>query len=90
MAIFRITSSGTFNLKQGAGFIRSISVPAAGTSWTLQINDGPRTDGTTNTLYGATPGAITVNLGLLTPLNFGYGCQIVTSGTAGELDIDVV
>ena len=91
MAIFRVTSSGTFNFKNSLpGFIRSISCPAAGTSWTLQINDGPDPSGNTFTLYGATPATVTVNIGLLAPLNFGHGVQIVTSGTAGELDFDIV
>lgn len=92
MAIFRITTSGTFNLKLSApGYIRSMSCPVAGTSWTLQINDGPNSAGNVSALYGATPATVTTGLGLLAPLYFNNGLQIVTSGaTPGELDIDVI
>lgn len=90
MAIAKITTSGTFNLKSMAGYIRGISVPAAGTGWTLQLNDvGANPASNTQTVYGATPGAITTSLGLLEPLFFGNGIQVITAGaTPGELDID--
>ena len=92
MAMFRVTTSGTFNLKlSSAGFIRAISCPAAGTTWLLTINDGPNPAGTVTALYGATPATVTTGLVLLAPLYFNTGLQIVTSGaTPGELDIDVV
>ncbi len=92
MALFRVTTSGTFNFKNSLpGYIRSISVPVAGTSWTLQINDGPDSSGNTPALYGATPATVATGLGLLAPLYFNHGVQIVTSGaTPGELDLDIV
>jgi hypothetical protein len=89
MAITKIVTSGTFQLKNLPGYIRGISVPAAGTGWTLQLFDGPTPAGTLISNYGGTtPGAITVNLGLLAPLFFGTGIQVVTAGTPGEMDID--
>jgi hypothetical protein len=89
MAMFRVTTSGTFNFKASLpGYIRAISCPQAGTTWTLQINDGPNSAGTVSALYGATPATVTVNIGLLNPLYFNSGVQIVT--TPGELDIDIV
>lgn len=92
MATFKITTSGTFNLKlHSAGYIRSISCPNAGTTWTLQINDGPNPAGNVVALYGATPVAITTNIGLLSPLYFSNGCQIVMAGASpGEVEFDVV
>lgn len=89
MAITRITSSGTFNIKNSLpGYIRSISCPNAGTSWTLTINDGPDSGGNTSTLYGT--GTLTTGIALLAPLYFSHGVQIVTSGTPGELDLDII
>lgn len=90
MAITRITTSGTVNLKLAApGYIRGLSVPVAGTSWTIQLNDGPNSAGNVTAVYGATPAAVTTSLGLLEPLFFGQGIQVVTAGaTPGELDID--
>jgi hypothetical protein len=90
MPISKITTSGTFNLKlSSAGYIQAISVPQAGTSWTLTLNDGPNPAGNVTTIYGATPAAITVNLGVLTPLFFTQGLQVVTAGaTPGEMEIE--
>jgi len=90
MAFTKITTSGTFNLKSMSGYIRGISVPAAGTGWTLQFNDvGPNLSGNSQTIYGGTPGAITVGMGLLEPIFFGNGIQVVTAGASpGEIDID--
>lgn len=91
MPLSRIASNGTFNLKAtSGGYVRAISCPNAGTSWTLQINDGPDQTGTVVAIYGATPGTVTTSIGLLSPLYFSKGLQVVTSGTAGELDIDWV
>ena len=91
MAIFRVTTSTTTNFKNSLpGYIRAISCPQAGTTWTLQINDGPDSAGNVVALYGATPATVTTGLGLLSPLYFTHGVQIVTSGTAGELDLDIV
>lgn len=86
MAYFKITSSATFFLKDGAGYIRNFSVPNAGTGWTMTLNDiGPA--GTT-TLVTSFP--ISVGVALNQPMFFPHGIQIVTSGTAGELDVDIV
>lgn len=92
MAIFKITTSATFNLKlSSAGFIRAISCPNAGTSWTIQINDGPNPAGNVTTIYAGTPVNITTNLGLLAPLYFTNGCQVVMAGASpGEVEFDVV
>ena len=91
MAITKITTSGTFNLKSMPGYIRGLSVPNAGTNWTLQLFDvGANPASNSQTVYGgAAGGAITTNLGLLSPLFFGNGIQVVTAGASpGELDID--
>jgi hypothetical protein len=90
MAITKITTSGTFQLKTMPGYIRALSVPNAGTNWTLQLFDGPNPAGGLISNYGGTsPGTLTVNTGLLTPQFFGVGIQVVTAGAApGELDVD--
>lgn len=88
MAITRITSSGTFNIKQGTGRVLGLSCPNAGTSFTLQINDGPDPAGNTVTKYGQ--GTVTTGLLLFDPIIFRDGLQIVTTGTAGEIDVDWV
>jgi hypothetical protein len=90
MPITKITTSGTFNLKSMAGYITAISVPAAGTSWTLQMFDvGPNPASDTQPVYGgSTAGTITVNLGIINPIYFGNGIQVVTAGASpGEIDI---
>jgi hypothetical protein len=90
MPITKITTSGTFNLKlSSSGYIQAISVPGAGTSWLLTLNDGPDPLGNVTTIYGATPATITTNLGVLTPLYFSKGLQVVTSGASpGEMEIE--
>lgn len=87
MAVTKITSSATFNIKQGTGRVRRLSCPNAGTSWTLTINDGPDSAGNTQPLFGTT--TLTTGLGIpFEPIIFTNGLQVVTSGTAGELDVD--
>jgi hypothetical protein len=89
MPVTVISSSATFNIKQGTGRVRRLSCPNAGTSWTLQINDGPDSAGNVQRLYGASAGTITTGIGIpFEPIVFRDGLQIVTSGTAGELDVD--
>jgi len=88
MPITKITTSTTTQIKTSAGYIQAISVPQAGTSWTLQLNDGPNPAGNVTTIYGATPATITTSLGVLAPLYFTQGLQVVTSGTAGEIEIE--
>jgi len=90
MAIFKITTSANFTPKLAdPGFIRAISCPNAGTTWTLQINDGPRADGTTGPLFGTS--TLTTGIALLAPLYFSHGVQIVTTGASpGELDLDII
>jgi hypothetical protein len=89
MPITKITANGTYQLKTQAGYVRALSVPNAGTSWTLQMFDGPNQTGGLISNYGGTSaGTLTVNTGLLTPQYFGTGIQLVLAGTAGELDVD--
>lgn len=86
MAYLKITSSATIFVKDGAGYIRNFSVPNAGTAWTMTLNDiGPA--GTTTQV---TSFPISVGLALNAPMFFPHGIQIVTSGTAGELDVDYI
>ncbi|HEX4714768.1 MAG TPA: hypothetical protein VH164_07565 [Ktedonobacteraceae bacterium] len=97
MPLTRITTSTTTQIKLGAGYIKQLSVANAGTTWTLQINDGPSLGpgsggtGAGNTFYalfGGTPATMTTGLLNIQPIYFSNGCQIVTAGTAGELDVD--
>jgi hypothetical protein len=90
MPITKITTSGTFNLKSMAGYVTALSVPNAGTSWTLQMFDvGPNPPSDSQPVYGgAAGGTITVNLGIINPIYFGNGIQIITAGASpGEIDI---
>jgi hypothetical protein len=90
MPIAKITTSGTFNLKSMAGYVTAISVPNAGTTWTLQMFDvGPNPPSDSQAVYGgAAGGTITVNLGIIQPIYFGNGIQIITAGASpGEIDI---
>lgn len=90
MPITKIITSGTFNLKSMAGYVNAISVPNAGTGWTLQMFDvGANPASNSQTVFGgAAGGAITTNLGILNPIYFGNGIQIITAGASpGEMDI---
>jgi hypothetical protein len=91
MPITKITTSATFQLKDKAGYIRNLSCSNAGTSWTLQLFDGP--DGLGNAdlpMYGGTsPGTITTGLLTIQPIYFSKGIKVVTAGASpGELDVD--
>ena len=92
MAIFKITTSGTFNLALSKpGYIRSLTVSQAGTGWTLQMNDGPNSLGNVTTLFGGTPVTVAAGLYLASPLYYSQGFQVITAGaTPGELELDVV
>lgn len=86
MAYQKITTSGTFFIKDGATYIRNFSCPNAGTGWTLTLNDiGPA-----GTITQVTTFPISVGLALNSPMYFPHGLQIVTAGTAGELDVDYI
>ena len=89
MPITAITTSATFQLKaSAAGYIQCIFCANAGTTWTIKILDGPDPNGNTTTLIGGTsPLTLTVGDILDTPLYFSKGLQVVTSGTAGEVEI---
>jgi hypothetical protein len=85
-----VTASGTFQVKTGAGYLNGVYVAAAGTTWTLQVKDGPDQNGNTKTMLGGT--AVTVPTSgtelINQPLYFGQGLQFILSGaTPGELDI---
>jgi hypothetical protein len=93
MPVTAITNKATNQLKVGSGYIRSIVVISPGTTWTLQLADGPiGNTNSANILYGATALAIPATVGnnLLTqPMFFSNGIQVITAGTtAGELDVD--
>lgn len=90
MPITKIITSGTFNLKSMAGYVTALSVPAAGTSWTLQMFDvGANPPSNTQPIYGgSTAATITTGLTVVAPIYFGNGIQIITAGASpGELDI---
>ena len=90
MPITAITSSATFQLKTQAGYVQSIIVSAPGTTWTLKLLDGPDSSGNTKTILGgSTPLTMTAGpLQITWPLQFSNGLQVITSGTAGEVDIE--
>src|SRR5215469_11921952 len=69
---------------------KSIIVSAPGTTWTLKLLDGPDSAGNTTTILGGTT-PLTMTAGALQvtwPLQFSKGLQVITSGTAGEVDIE--
>jgi len=85
-----ISTSGTFQLKDKAGYIQSIFCSNQGTSWTLQIFDGPDQFGNTKALLGGTK-PFSISTGGFTfgvPMYCTFGIQVVTSGTSGEIDIE--
>lgn len=89
MAYQKFTASGTFFLKDGAGYIRNISCPNAGTSATFVFNDiGPA--GTTALIGGTTAFPISLGMALNSPVFFPHGIQIVLGGTVGEFDVDYI
>lgn len=89
MAYQKISTSTTTFLKDGAGYIRNISCPNPGTTWTFVFNDiGPA--GTTALIGGTTPFPISLGMALNSPIFFPHGIQVVTAGTAGELDVDFI
>jgi len=80
----------TTQVKVGAGVLQAIIISNAGTSWTLQCNDGPNLSGNFTAILGATPLTVpAVGTDLLpAPIPFSYGLQVVTAGTtAGEVEI---
>lgn len=91
MPVTVIANKATTQIKTGAGVLQQIIIASPGTTWTMQINDGPSlTQGTFTSLIGTT--AMTVPAAgtniLPQPLPFSYGLQIVTAGTtAGELEL---
>lgn len=88
MPTTKVITSATIQIKTSSGYIDSLSVPAAGTSWTLQLFDGPDQNNADIPVYGGTTaGTITTGLVINAPLYFSKGIKVVTSGTAGELDI---
>ena len=92
MPVTKVIANGTFLVKQGAGYIRNLSVSNAGTTWTLQLFDGPDAAGNADqTVFGGTTAAaITTGLAVINPLYFSKGIKAVLAGgaPAGELDID--
>lgn len=89
MAYQKFTASGTYFLKDGAGYIRNISCPNAGTASTFVFNDiGPA--GTTALIGGTTAFPISVGISLNSPVFFPHGIQIVLGGTVGEFDVDYI
>ena len=85
-----ITSSTTTQAKIGPGYLNGILIAAAGTSWTVQVKDGPDASGNFKTILGAsavTVPAVGTDL-IPSPVYFGQGLQIITAGaTPGELDV---
>jgi len=91
MPYLQVKTAATIAVKLGAGRIYSIVGVAAGTGFAFQINDGPDTAGNVRTIIGQSA-AIPVVAGAqyinqTQPMTFRDGCQVVTSGTPGELGI---
>jgi hypothetical protein len=89
MAYVKFTASGTYFLKDGAGYIRNISCSNAGTSATFVFND-ISSAGTTAIIGGSTAFPISLGIALNSPVFFPHGIQVVLGGTIGELDIDFI
>ena len=88
MAVTKITANGTYIIKPSSGYIDNLSVANAGTTWTLQLFDGPDQNNADQTIYGgAAGGTLTTGLVVTNPLYFSKGIKAVLAGTAGELDI---
>lgn len=90
MPVTVIANKATTQIKNGAGLLQAVIIANAGTSWTMQLNDGPNQAGSVVAILGATPltvPAVGTNL-LPQPLPFTNGLQIVTAGTtAGEMSL---
>lgn len=93
MPVTKISANGTTQLKgpAQAGTLLGIYVTAPGTTWTIQVNDGPNQAGAVQPLLGATPQPVPAagTTFPLTPLNFSNGLQIVMAGgaPAGEIEV---
>jgi len=93
MPVTKITANGTYQLKTFPGYITAISVPSAGSAWTLQLFDtpgiAPGGSAQSQPIYGGTTaGAITTGLAITAPLYFGNSIQAILAGTTpGEIDI---
>jgi len=91
MPITKITTSTTTQIKQNLpGKLLGIFVSAPGTTWTLQVNDGPNPAGGLVPMMGATPFTIpAVATSFPTfPMDFSNGLQVVTAGaTPGEIEV---
>jgi hypothetical protein len=89
MAYQKFAASGTYFLKDGAGYVRNIACSNAGISSTFVINDiGPA--GTVALIGGITAFPITVGVALNSPIFFPHGLQLVLGGTVGEFDVDYI
>jgi len=87
-----INTSATIQVKSGSGRLHSITVVAAGTGWTMQVNDGPNATGGLTRMIGQTamamPAAGTV-MDWSTPQCFSNGLQFVMAGaTPGEISVE--
>jgi hypothetical protein len=81
-----IAASGTTTVKTGPGFLQSIVVNNAGTSWTLQVFDNVAGSG--SAIAGASAFAMPAAGSVLKyGCHFSAGLTIVTSGTAGSLTV---
>lgn len=89
MAYQKFTAAGTYFLKDGPSYVRNLSVPNAGTSATLVINDVTPT-GTVAIVGGTTPFPVSVGMALNAPVFVPHGLQIMLGGTVGEIDIDYI
>lgn len=85
-----INSAGTFNLKSGSGYLQQITSQAVGTGFAVKVNDGPDQAGNVKPLLfsaAAVPIPAAGGNMLATPIFFGTGLQIVSSGTPGEFEV---
>jgi hypothetical protein len=88
MPTTKVITSATIQIKTSAGYVDALSCSNAGTSWTLQIFDGPDQNNADQPIYGGTTaGTITTGILVMAPLYCSKGIKVVTSGTAGELDV---
>lgn len=92
MPTTKITTSTTTQIKAAGlpGKLLGIFISAPGTTWTIQVNDGPNPAGAVVPMLGATPFTIPAVATSFPsfPMDFSNGLQVVTAGaTPGEIEV---
>lgn len=93
MAMKQINAAaGTVQVKLGGGRVYSLVGVSVGTSYTIQLKDGPDPNGNSKTIFGegaAVPAVAGLQyLNNYQPITFINGLQAVVTGTPGEFDLE--